>query len=317
MAMIDFLNAGTKMATEFGGMALQNSYNKKAEKRQDKYQRGLADYQVMKQNDMNEQARQTNMKYWEDTNYSAQREQMEKAGLNVGLMYDTGGMQASSGSAGGSAGQGSVQTSAPDAQGAMSRGGMAVMSALQAKMIEAQINNINADTQNKQEGTAGISADSRNKSMQADITEATYWDQVKKLERESLKARGEAESAQSKGWLDLESAQSRADQEKLRTIQMGIDVKQKELGLQLTEAEIEETSAKINKIVAEISNMKELTEAKKLEALQYKIQTEFNTSDPAKIKQWTDIGTDVLKAMKGGTTINKTSNYEKGAVNNW
>lgn len=311
MGLGEILNSGTQMASQFGGMALQNHYNKKAEKRQDTYQRGLADYQVMKQNDMNEQARKTNMKYWEDTNYSAQRKQMEKAGLNVGLMYGMGGgAGGTTGNAGGSAGQGSVQTHAPDAQGAMQGTGMAIMNTLQAEMMKAQIENVKADTQNKVEGTAGISADSKTKGLQANLTEETYEAQLNKII-------GEARSAGSKGTVDRESIDYRIKQEELKAIQMGIEVKAKELGLELTEAEIKETEAKIQKIVAEIANMKDLTEAKQLEILQYKIQTEFNTSDPARIKQWTDIGTDVLKAVKGGTTINKTNTYERGAINNW
>jgi hypothetical protein len=301
----------SRSASQFGGMVLQNSYNKKAEKRQDKYNRGMADYQVMKQNDMNEQARRTNMKMWEDTNYRAQAEQMRKAGLNVGLMYGMGGgAGGSTGNAGGSASVGSVQIHAPDAQGAMSGMGMSLMNAAQVALLKAQKENVEADTQNKIESTPGVSADSRNKSMNADLTEETYDWQVKKLTYEAVKARGEAESAQSKGWVDIESAQERANQEKLKTIQMGVELRAKEAGIELTEAEIKETTAKIDKIVAEISNMKELTEARKLEVLQKEIQTQFNTSTPAQIKQWTDIGVDILRATKGGgsrnTTINQT-----------
>ena len=45
-----------------------------------------------------------NLQMWKDTNFRAQRDEMEKAGLSVGLMYGNGGGQAAS-TAGGTATQ--------------------------------------------------------------------------------------------------------------------------------------------------------------------------------------------------------------------
>ena len=45
-----------------------------------------------------------NLQMWKDTNFGAQRDEMEKAGLSVGLMYGNGGGQAAS-TAGGTATQ--------------------------------------------------------------------------------------------------------------------------------------------------------------------------------------------------------------------
>ena len=45
-----------------------------------------------------------NLQMWKDTNFGAQRAEMEKAGLSVGLMYGNGGGQAAS-TAGGNATQ--------------------------------------------------------------------------------------------------------------------------------------------------------------------------------------------------------------------
>ena len=45
-----------------------------------------------------------NLQMWKDTNFGAQRDEMEKAGLSVGLMYGSGGGQAAS-TAGGNATQ--------------------------------------------------------------------------------------------------------------------------------------------------------------------------------------------------------------------
>lgn len=57
---------------------------KKREKRQ-------MDLQIKGQKEMAEFNRQQQMKLWHDTNFDAQRKEMEKAGLNVGLMYEGGG----------------------------------------------------------------------------------------------------------------------------------------------------------------------------------------------------------------------------------
>ena len=45
-------------------------------------QKKLMNLQLRNQKELNEYNQQLAMKYWEDTNYEAQREQMEKAGLN-------------------------------------------------------------------------------------------------------------------------------------------------------------------------------------------------------------------------------------------
>jgi len=81
-------------------------------------------------------------KQWLRTNYDAQRKQMEKAGLNVGLMYGGGG--AGGGTA--TATPGSVSSSSASSESGINNG-MAMM--LQAGLQQAQIENIKADTAKK------------------------------------------------------------------------------------------------------------------------------------------------------------------------
>lgn len=84
--------------------------------------------------------RKQQMKLWEDTNYSAQREQMEKAGLNVGLMYEGGG---------GGGGTTGLQTASQSGGNARtnndSNEGMAMQ--MQNSMLEAQKSLIQAQTE--------------------------------------------------------------------------------------------------------------------------------------------------------------------------
>jgi len=107
---------------------------KQAGKMQDLQIKGskqLTDYNTAKQ-----------LQMWKDTSYGAQKEQMEKAGLNPALMY---GMSGGGGQTANIA-QGSVgQQSAGTAQASRGAEGMG----LQSAMLKAQIDNLNADTKDK------------------------------------------------------------------------------------------------------------------------------------------------------------------------
>lgn len=81
-----------------------------------------------------------NLQMWKDTNFRAQRDEMEKAGLSVGLMYGNGGGQAAS-----TAGGDGMQPSGPKmnpVEAALQQQAMG----LQLKQIEAQNRLANAET---------------------------------------------------------------------------------------------------------------------------------------------------------------------------
>lgn len=81
-----------------------------------------------------------NLQMWKDTNFGAQRDEMEKAGLSVGLMYGNGGGQAAS-----TAGGDGMQPSGPKmnpVEAALQQQAMG----LQLKQIEAQNKLANAET---------------------------------------------------------------------------------------------------------------------------------------------------------------------------
>lgn len=89
-----------------------------------------------------EQQNEAQMDMWRKTNYSAQREELEKAGLNAGLLY---GM---SGGGGTTTGSGSAMP-APNTGGH----GMDIAGAAQLALLNAQKENIEADTANKKANT--------------------------------------------------------------------------------------------------------------------------------------------------------------------
>lgn len=81
-----------------------------------------------------------NLQMWKDTNFAAQRDEMEKAGLSVGLMYGNGGGQAAS-TAGGTATQPNAPKTNP-VEVALQQQALG----LQLKQIEAQNKLANAET---------------------------------------------------------------------------------------------------------------------------------------------------------------------------
>lgn len=79
--------------------------------------------------------REQQMKFWEDTNYPAQVEQMKKAGLNIGLMYEGGGQTG--------------QTTGANAETPM-EGSAGTAMGIQAMLQAAQVENLKADAKLKE-----------------------------------------------------------------------------------------------------------------------------------------------------------------------
>lgn len=135
--MNDISNAGAGLlggaASSITGGAINQAFNQTSIENQVDAQERLAKYQ----SDLNYE---NQMKLWQNTNYQQQREQMEKAGLNIGLMYKGAGEGGSTGTGAGSGG--SVSST-------VNTNGINATSTLQGLMMKAQIDNMNADTEEK------------------------------------------------------------------------------------------------------------------------------------------------------------------------
>ena len=92
-----------------------------------------------------EEQRKMQLQMWKDTNYSAQIEEMKKAGLSIGLMYGKGG------AGGTTTGAGATGVSAPTAPSGMGLiGGTQLASQVaNIELIKAQTENVKADTERK------------------------------------------------------------------------------------------------------------------------------------------------------------------------
>lgn len=307
---VPLIMAGVSAAS---GMAMQH----KANKDQIKQQQKLQDQQIKGQKELNNFNQELGMKNWRETNYSAQREQMQKAGLNIGMMYggtQSGGQTMNAG--------GSVAGAQAEDQGKASRemAGMGVQTAMQMALMEAQKENIEADTDlkkvdagkkagidttkaesetgllNVQTENAQIQQEILNyekaiKAIEANVAEETEDNVIRKVDLEANKLLGETISAMNKSDVDHATRDTTIEQIKQNATEQQLRILAQKAGLQMT-------SANIEKLAQEITRMKAMTSQGEKEVALKEMQTQFNTSEPAQIKQWTDIITNVINATK-------------------
>lgn len=151
--------------------------------------------QFENQQALNQQAYDLNYRMWEETNAEAQMEQLKKAGLNPALIYGKQGAGGTTGGqSGGSASAGQTpQTGAPLG---MVQAGAAIADIIaNAKLKEAQANNLNkdaevkevqkgnieADTGLKEANTLNVKSQTRLNNLAYDIGEATKEDQIDEI----------------------------------------------------------------------------------------------------------------------------------------
>lgn len=129
------------------GLLLENHNDR----RQIQQQQKLTDMQLLANKSMAQFNYEQQLKLWNATNYSAQMEQLRKAGLNPGLLYGmSGGVGATTAAA-----QGGPATGAQAPSGGGEIMGLMAQK-MQMAMMEAQIENVKADTQNKLAETPNI-----------------------------------------------------------------------------------------------------------------------------------------------------------------
>lgn len=167
-------------------MGLQYKYNMEAAAQGQEYAKEMNRINFEQQNQMFDKQAEWN-------SAKQQKQRLEEAGLNPGLMYGIGGEGGSSVSSGGGTGS--------EVQGVGNPGTNAVMMGLQAKSIESQIalNNaqaskVNAETEKTEADTEKTEADTKVSIVNADnIVEATNLIKEQQLSEQSKRALNEAE----------------------------------------------------------------------------------------------------------------------------
>lgn len=127
MPILETIAANTANSAIGAGMGLL--LGRHNDQRQLKQQQKLTDLQLEADKKLTTFQREQQYQMWKDTNFSAQKEELIKAGLNPGLLY---GM---SGGGGTTTGAGAAHSSAPHAQGSTNE----IMGMMQLRSQEAQI----------------------------------------------------------------------------------------------------------------------------------------------------------------------------------
>lgn len=194
-------------------------------------------------------AQQRNMEMWNQTNYGAQRQHMEDAGLSVGLMYGGGGQGATS--QGGQATQPSGPTSNP------------VGMALQYKQIEQQNEAIKSQTMlNQAEAAKALAEAKKTSGVDTKKTESEIkWQEVENRIQESreqiassniVEAKANAKKAMEEFTQTMLNTEylDKTQQQRIQTVTEQLSLIQKQ-GLK-EEAVIDLTNAQATKVRREI-----------------------------------------------------------------
>lgn len=274
---------------------------------------------------------------WEKTNFAAQRKQLEKAGLNVGLMY---GQAGAGGTTQGGSSQMPSSSTAPTGGGEI---GMGMQLGLQAQMMQAQIKNLEANTnktnveatktagvdtaktqseieqtiQNtKNAALEGIYKRYQNKiaDVEARIKDNTEIDAMKAIQLANEQTIEQIRNLRSEANVKNETQEEVINQINTASKEQALRIEAQKLGLIKATADINQVNATIRKIVQEVNvmtqeNMREwdkMNFTQKELLIKQKLQeatqqaTDFNTSTAEQIKQWTSLISSIIGMGVGG-----------------
>jgi len=164
------------------------------DRRQVEQQKKLSEVQGRENRKMADYNQNLALDMWDKTNYAAQVEQMKKAGVNVGLMYGGAGSGGSTSGAGQASGVSGASAGDPNAGTAM---GMQMAS--QLALMNAQKENIEADTANKKASAGGTTASTEGTEFQNAVNKMIGVQQVAdryQSESDSLKIKSEKDNAE-------------------------------------------------------------------------------------------------------------------------
>lgn len=180
------------------------------------------------------------LQMWKDTNYAAQKKEMKAAELSPGLMYGGGG------AGGGTVGSGQGSVSAPDAaKGGGEALGLMMMDAQRA-LIEAQTENVKADTAKKSGvDTELVKQQGRIAENAADFAKNTYNINYGKLMDEWEKVSNEAEIARNNKNISNETVDTEVKMKQAELIGLGLANELKRAQKDLTEQQIVATAESI------------------------------------------------------------------------
>lgn len=176
---------GLQTAGQVIGAGMGMILGDRNDKRQREQQEYLQKLQIMGNKEMTDYQMKKQLEMWEATNYPAQIKQLEKAGLNPGLIYGMGGAGGATtgGSAAGVSG-GSAQQNPGEIQQMMAMGMQIAQQAAQTELTKSQTEKTKVETE-KIAGadTENIKADTANKILNSVILDYTGKESKEMFER--------------------------------------------------------------------------------------------------------------------------------------
>lgn len=260
-AALDIASGGVSSLIGAGMGMFMNSEN---DKKQLEQQQKLSEQQAKIQKDLNRSQLENQMELWERTNYSAQMKQLKDAGLNAGLIYGMsggGGATASASTGGGISGG--------NADGASARSAIGIQTASQIALMQAQKENIEADTENKKAQIPKVGAEAEN--ITQDTVNKTLLAENQKLDLEFNKIRNEIQSETKENTINGSTSAVNKLNEEVRKLQSEISIntsnaeilkRSKETIIKKYNAELENIMAKT--IESESGNKVNIVMAEKL-----------------------------------------------------
>lgn len=305
------INAATLAMQTALGLALE----KHNDNRQIRQQGKLQGQQIQGQKQMGEFNQQLALDMWDKTNYTAQRDQLKKAGLNIGLLYGMGG----GGSATTHTPTGNVEGGKAPAGGGEI--GMGLQLGMQKALQEAQIENIKANTEKTKvdtQKTAGVDTaaiaqqtatsstqqevlklEQQLKQIAISIQTQTIDETVRKIQAEVQKAEGEAEKAKNEGTMSTDTYNQVKQQIQQTTLEQAGRIALQKTSIKATDAQINKWSNEVWQIYNNANLQNRQLNQQEQQILIQKAQQEFNTSEPKQIQQYVDIWRTIVDGISG------------------
>lgn len=284
------INAGSGLAGTAIGMIGQKQRSKEAWERS---KEGM-NIQYNNQRELNKQAKELALQQWKDTSYGAQVEEMNKAGINPGLLYGMsggGGQTASTGS-GGSASSGQVPSPMPMDVSAIS--GLA-KNAAEIGLIKAQEEKTKVETEKTGAETQTVE---RTRELLIEnlkqIGIGTLQDNaLKAWEQSDPDVRGQYNYNQTYDY----HTEFGKNSTKAREIDAAILKTLSETNENLTNIDL--TNQKIKGYWTELLNETKKADAAGVQAAAQKLSTEWNTGEFVNWKTWAETADKAVKALTG------------------
>lgn len=245
---------GMQAASGAIGTGLGLLLEKHEDRRQLKQQQALQNMQMQGNKEMTdyntEAQRKKEMQMWLDTNYTAQMQELEKAGLNPAMIY---GMSGGGGTTVGGGGiSGNVSSGeAPRGTGTATAMGLAMA---QANLLAAQTENVKADTK-KKESEIPVNSETAT-SLQLDnlFKDTTMGKRIQQVTIDTRQKIEDLQIAETKNYINKDTALDQILEIANHALKTGFEATGQDIQNALTNEQIEKVKSENAKVLQDITN---------------------------------------------------------------